>query len=513
MHYVDFEPSLPDVVRQRHAKPGSRNPRVRAGVVTIADGETTWLDLGAYPYEYLARMKWLPDNRRVAIQTLNRPQTDLDLFVADATTGEARHIMRESNPGWVNVHDDLHFLGNDEFLWVSERDGHAHIYRFDLAGDLVRQVTSGDWALRPSGGPAGMDQAIVHVGVEDEQVFFMALEKASTERHLYRITLDGADMHRVTTADGTHRTLFSPDGRFFIDEASAIDRPPSLTVYRTSDMGPAVVTPAVDDVPTRFELQDWEMFTVAARDGFGMPAMMLKPRFFDPSRRYPAIVYVYGGPSAPTVTNAWGGNARGHFHQLLADNGVIVFYVDNRSAAGKSKTDANTILRQLYGPVELNDLLDGVAWLKSQPYIDADRVGIWGWSGGGTMTLLSMTSSGEFAAGISVAPVTDWHYYDTIYTERYMRRPQDNETGYAATSHVERAKDLRGRLLLVHGTYDDNVHPQNSWSFANELIDAGITFDMMIYPMRKHGIDDDEAQLHLYRTMHEFWRRELGLGD
>jgi dipeptidyl-peptidase-4 len=244
-----------------------------------------------------------------------------------------------------------------------------------------------------------------------------------------------------------------------------------------------------------------------------MPAMMLKPRFFDPEQQYPVLMYVYGGPSAPTVANAWQGRSRGYYHQLLADSGVIVFYVDNRSAAGKSKIDANTIVNQLYGPVELNDLLDGVTWLKAQPFVDPERVGIWGWSGGGTMTLQSMTSSEEFAAGAAVAPVTDWHYYDTVYTERYMKRPQDNEEGYESTSHAKRAADLHGRLLLVHGTYDDNVHPQNSWAFSDELIEAGITFDMMIYPMRKHGISDDAAQLHVYKSMYEFWQRNLGVGD
>jgi dipeptidyl-peptidase-4 len=255
------------------------------------------------------------------------------------------------------------------------------------------------------------------------------------------------------------------------------------------------------------------MTSVKARDGFDMPAMMLKPGLFDPDGKYPAVIYVYGGPSAPTVVNAWPGGARGYFHQMLADSGVVVFYVDNRSAAGRSKIDANTILKQLYGPVELNDLLDGVAWLKAQPYIDADRVGIWGWSGGGTMTLQSMTSSEEFAAGVAVAPVSDWHYYDTIYTERYMRRPEDNEAGYEATSNAKRAADLHGRLMLVHGTYDDNVHPQNAWSFSDGLIEAGITFDMMIYPMRKHGISDDAAQAHVYKSMLEFWQRYLDLGD
>lgn len=514
MHFVDFEPNLPRLVKQRHPKPGEANPRVRAGVVQIDKANTTWMDLGAYPYEYLARLKWLPDSKRIAMQTLDRPQTKLDIFIVDATSGRASHLLRESNPGWVNVHDDLYFLADGKrFIWLSERDGYAHIYMFDMSGKMSHQITNGEWALRPSGGLPGMDQSIVNIDEATSKIYFTSLEKSSTERHLYRIDFDGNNMQRVTDAEGSHAIYFQPEGQYFLDRHSALNTPPRLTLHSANGNIVRTISEPASSVAQRFDLQSWELLTVTARDGFEMPAMMLKPRFFDPKRMYPAVVYVYGGPSAPTVTNAWPGGGRGYYHQMLADNGVVVFYVDNRSAAGKSKTDANTIVRQLYGPIELNDLLDGVTWLKSLDYIDADNVGVWGWSGGGAMTLQSMTSSEQFAAGVAVAPVSDWHYYDTIYTERYMKRPQDNEQGYESTSNAKRAADLHGRLLLVHGTYDDNVHPQNSWSFSDGLIEAGTTFDMMIYPMRKHGISDDAAQAHVYKTMLEFWQRNLNLAD
>lgn len=514
MHFVDFEPNLPRLINQRHPKPGEANPKVRAGIVSIDDTKTTWIDLGAYPYEYLARIKWLPDSRRVALQLLDRPQTTLDIFVADSTTGRASHLLRETDPGWVNVHDDLYFLHDGErFIWQSERDGYAHLYMYKLDGELSHQITSGEWALRSSGGLPGMDQAVAHIDENAGVIYFTGLEKASTERHLYRIDFDGSDMRRITSPDGTHAIDFQPDGDYFVDQYSALNIPPSLSLHAASGEQVEILAAAAQDVPRRFDMQNWELLTVNARDGFEMPAAMLKPRLFDPEQKYPAIIYVYGGPSAPTVSNAWTGGGRGYYHQMLADNGVVVFYVDNRSAAGKSKMDANTILKQLYGPVELDDLLDGVEWLKAQAFIDADKVGIWGWSGGGAMTLQSMTSSKEFAAGVAVAPVSDWHYYDTIYTERYMKRPQDNEDGYESTSHAKRAADLHGRLMLVHGTYDDNVHPQNTWSFTDGLIEAGITADMMVYPMRKHGISDDAAQAHVYKSMLEFWQRNFRLGD
>lgn len=513
MHYVDFEPNLPRLIKQRHPKPGEANPRVRAGVVRLDDAKTTWIDLGAYPHEYLVRIKWLPDSQRLAVQTLDRPQTTLDLFVADAGTGGVTHVMRETDSGWVNVHDDLHFLDTGDFIWRSERDGFAHLFAFDANGKLMNRITEGDWALRASGGTAGTNQSVAYVSKDHKQLWFTSLEKDSTERHLYRIKFDGTGLQRVSEDDGVHQVWFRPDGAYYLDVSSAVNRPPSLTIHEANGELRARVTAPATNIVERFDLLPWEMLTVAARDGYPLPAMMLKPRFFDTQKKYPAIVYVYGGPSAPRVINGWDSNVRNLYHRWLAEQDAVVFYLDNRSAAGRSKVDANTIVRQLYGPVELNDLLDGIAWLKSQPYVDADRVGIWGWSGGGIMTLEAMTSSEEFVAGVAVAPVSDWRYYDTIYTERYMKRPQDNEQGYDATSHVKRAAQLHGRLLLVHGTYDDNVHPQNSWSFADALIDAGITLDMMIYPMRKHDIADDAAQLHLYRTMHEFWQRNLRLGD
>jgi len=509
-HFVDFKPQMPRVIEQRYPKAGRRNPRVRAGVVDLGTGKTTWVDLGSYPYEYLVRVRWLPDGGRVAVQTLDRPQTRLDLFFADAGTGEVRHVLTETDPGWVNLHDDLTFLRDrSEFLWVSERDGYAHFYLFGTDGAMRRQITRGPWALRASAGVPWLRQATAYVDEEAGWLYFTALEKSPTEIQLYRIHLDGSGMERITRVDGTHRIAFRPDGRYYLDAQSAIDRMPSLTLHRADGTPVSEVAAARPETVARFDLQPRELFTIPAGDGFPMPACLLRPRGFDPQQRYPVVIYVYGGPSAPTVANAWGGSARDYDEQLLADEGFAVLRVDNRSATAQSKKLENLILKQGYGSVELGDLLDAVRWLKQQRWVDPSRIGIWGWSGGGCYTLLAMTSSAEFRAGIAVAAVSDWRYYDSIWTEAFMKRPQDNPEGYDKTSNALRAKDLKGRLLLVHGTYDDNVHPQNAWRFADELIEAGITFDMMIYPMRKHGIRDDAAQKHLYATMLEFWKRNL----
>jgi len=514
MSYVDFEPEVPKVIHQRYPKTGTANPRVRAGVLDLESGKTTWIDLGVYPYEYLLRVDWLPDGKRLAVQTLDRPQQKLDLFLADAADGSVRHLLRETDEGWVNAHDDLCFLKKQErFLWVSERDGYAHLYLYDLDGKLVNRVTGGDWAIRASARVFWHRKAVAHIDEEQGWVYFTALEKSSIEKQLYRVKLDGSGMERLTREDGTHRIAFRPDGEFYLDELSAIDRMPSLTLRRPGRDESRVVAEERPELVERFDLLPRELFTIPTADGFEMPAMMLKPRNFDPAKRYPVVIYVYGGPSAPTVAHAWGGGPRGYFEQMLADRDYISLRVDNRSATAISKKLENLILREGYGTTELADLLDAVKWLKVQPYVDGDRVGIWGWSGGGSFTLLAMTSSVEFKAGIAVAAVTDWRYYDTRWAEAFMKRPQDNPEGYENTSHADRAKELNGRLLLVHGTYDDNVHPQNAWRFTDELVEAGITFDMMIYPMRKHGFSDDAAQLHVFKSMFEFWQRNLGLGD
>jgi dipeptidyl-peptidase 4 len=235
---------------------------------------------------------------------------------------------------------------------------------------------------------------------------------------------------------------------------------------------------------------------------------MLKPKDFDPKKKYPVIIYVYGGPSSPTVVNTWS-SADNYFDNILLHKGYLVMSFDNRASTGISHTLEKMIKGQMYGDIELNDLQAAVKWLKSQPYVDGDRVGVWGWSGGGVYTLVAMTRTQEFKAGIAVAAVTDQRFYDTKWTESVMKRPQDNPQGYEKVSLLKSAKDLHGRLLLVHGTYDDNVHIQNAWSFTDELIKANKMFDMMIYPMRKHPIADPPARIHLFNKMVEFWTKNL----
>ncbi len=262
------------------------------------------------------------------------------------------------------------------------------------------------------------------------------------------------------------------------------------------------------------EAFDWqcpELLTVPAADGHPLQVRLIKPRGFDPAKKYPAIVYIYGGPAAPVVTDSFDYSfaLNAKFDQILADRGYVVMNIDPRSATGASKTDEDTVVRKVWSDVELGDMVAGVRWLKSHPWVDGSRVGVWGWSGGGTSTVLLMTRSQEFKVGIAIAPVTDWHFYDTKFAETFMKTPADNPEGYEHTSLLRYAKDLHGRILLVLGTHDDNVHPQNTWNFVDRLLEAGKTFDVMVYPMRKHIISDRPARIDLYRRMLEYWQQHL----
>ena len=507
--FVDFRPdSAPRLITQRYPQAGTPNPRVRVGVAEVGTDKTTWVSIKDRPFEYVLRVKWLPDGRRLSVQTLTRDQHESGLYFASRETGAAERVLTERDPAWINIHDDLHFLNDGRhFLWASERDGFYHLYRYTLDGRLVNQLTNGPWSMASSGaGVFWVRQAVVGIDETQGWVYFTALEHSSVERHLYRVKLDGTGMTRLSTEPGTHRISMSPDARFYLDNFSDIRTLPALTLHRPDGARVSVLAPPRPELLARFELQYPELLDIPAADGFRMPARLLKPKGFRPERRYPVIMSIYGGPSAPSVSNAWSNSLLNE--QLSLAEGFVLLVVDNRAATGISKKLENTIAGGGFEP-ETNDLLDAVRWLKRQPWVDPARVGVYGWSNGGSMTLSLMTRSKEFKAGIAGAPVTDWRFYDAKWAEALVGMPDENPDAYDRASFVKRAGDLSGRLLLVHGTYDDNVHPQNTQAFAEALVQSGKLFEQMVYPMRKHGISDRAGAIHLQRTMLDFWKRNL----
>lgn len=505
-YFVDFVPFSPRVIRQRYARAGRANPRVRLGIIELGHAGTTWIQTSDKPFEYIVRAKWLPDGRRLSFATMPRVQTELSLYFADRTTGKPTRVLTETDPGWVNMTDDLYFFNDGQhFLWPSERDGYMHLYRYRIDGTLENQVTKGRWALASAGGVAfWVRQALVGVDEKNGWVYFTALEQSSIERQLYRVRPDGSGFMRISKEPGTHRVSMSPEGRYFLDRYSDLRTLPSLRLHASDGSRVQAIADPRSLAP--YDVQFPELTTIPAADAFPMPAQILKPENFRADQKYPVVMYVYGGASAPQVINAWQGDTL--WNQLLLDAGYVVVKVDNRSATGISKGLENTVVKRL-GEAETPDLVAAARWLKKQSWVDAERVGVWGWSYGGYMTLNLMTRSQEFKAGISVAPVVDWRYYDSKWTEGAMRTPQENPTGYESASLIPLAKQLHGRVLIVYGTYDDNVHPYNELAFIDALITAGKKFDMMTYPMRKHGISDEAATLHLYRLMLDFWKRNL----
>lgn len=512
MHYIDHRPFIPRVITQHYARAGGKNATIRLGIFEIRGTRPLWVELPYASFEYIRGVKWLPGSEQLSVQTLNRQQDELNLYFINRFTGKTTHILKEADEAWVNVHDVLFFLNNGkQLIWASERTGYAHVYRYSTDGRLINQVTKGDWAIRQSGyHDPGPGRAVVGIDEKNKWIYFTAQEKSSIEHHLYRIKFNGKGMQRLSKEDGQHRVTFSPDAQYYIDRYSSRSTPPSLSLYKSDGTLVQVLAESPVEKLTKFEMQYPEFLTIPTKDGFPMPAEILKPKDFDPSFKYPLILYVYQGPSQPTVANGW--NSSLFFDQILLRYGYLVARVDNRSSAAISKKLESLLWtehRQMESTGELIDIIDAVRWLKKQPYVDPDRVGIWGWSGGGSITTLCMTRSKEFKAGIAVATRTDWRIYNTEWTEFVMKRPIDNPRGYEESDLNRYAKDLHGRLLIVHGTYDDNVNIQNVWRFVDELIKANKIFEMMLYPMRKHGIRDRPARIHLFNTMLDFWKRNL----
>jgi dipeptidyl-peptidase 4 len=483
----------------RYPTAGSANPIVRLGVVAVRGGRTRWIDTGRDTNVYLPRVAWLPGGKRLAIERLNRAQTRLDLLLASAATGRARTVLSDTDPYWINLSDDLYFFhGGKRFLWSSERSGFRHLYLYDVSGRLLRQLTRGNWEVSQL---AGVDE-------KRGLVYFVATKKSVLERQLYRVAVDGGDLVPITTAAGTHAITLAPDADSFLDEYSNAMTPPRQEIDRADGSRLALLHASAAPELAAYHLSPVEFLTVPADDGTPLDAMMVTPPGFDPARKYPALIFVYGGPTAQLVRDLWGGR-RLLWHEWMAEHGYIIFSLDNRGSSGRGHAFETPVYHH-FGSVELADQLAGVRYLRSLPYVDAARIGIWGWSYGGHMTLQAMLRAPDvFKAGVAVAPVSDWRMYDTIYTERYMGTPEENPEGYKTSSPITYASQLKGKLLIAHGTSDDNVHFANTAELVEKFIQARRYAEVTIFPGRGHPISDAPAQRALFRRMSDFLLKNL----
>ena len=496
---VDHIEYHPEVEHWEYPKAGDPNPAVRLGIVRAAGGDVTWVELDEYApsQPLIVDVGWTPDSRSVVFQVQDREQTWLDLNLAFPDSGRTTRLLRETTEAWVNVNGPPRWLADGSFLWLSERSGWKHLFHYGADGKLLKQVTSGEWELRTL---HGMDE-------DAGWIYWSGTERSHIGSDVYRVRLDGSRLTRLSERSGSHAARFNPGFTHYIDTWSTLSTPPQVRLHaadgaetRAIDLNPA-------DVLAEYGLSEPELLQVPNRDGFRMEAIMIKPPDFDPARRYPVYQHVYGGPHVQRVRDRWSRSTY-MFWQLLAQRGLIVWVLDNRTASGKGAVSTWPVYRN-FGESELRDIEDGIDWLARQPYVDATRIGIEGWSYGGFMVSYALTHSDRFAMGIAGGSVTDWRDYDTIYTERYMLMPQNNPDGYWRSAPRFAAADLTGALLLVHGTMDENVHMQNTLQFAYELQKAGKPFEMMVYPRSRHRLGGADQEHHRHVTMLDFVRRHL----
>jgi dipeptidyl-peptidase-4 len=495
---TDWMPTHSTVDQQRYPQPGDPNPGARVGIVAANGGDTLWLHVPISQHnDYIPRFGWL-DNQHVWIEVLRRDHRHLELFFADTETGAVRSVLKETANKFFDEAYDVHFLRHGQFLWSSWRDGHTHLYlyRYDasdpMASDatLVRQLTQGDW------------EVLSVAGVDEKQgiVYYTSNETDVREEMLWQIGLDGTGKRLVSTLHGVHAIILSPDATHYVDSASSLTQPPVVSVC---DMAGAC-TPFWKSHPLDgYKMVAPVMFTGKAVDGTTLYGEVLLPPDLHAAASVPLIVNPYGGPHAQIVRDQFGeegsvGEQGTLFDQLLVQHGFAVLHVDNRGSGNRDRTFQEAAY-QNFGPVQLQDqltMLDQV--LQKYPQVDGKRLGFWGWSWGGTFTLYAMTHSDRFAAGVAVGPVTNWRLYDSIYTERYLGLPDENQQTYQDDSVINNAAHLRGNLLIAQGTGDDNVHMQNTIQMIQQFVTEDVSYKLMLYPGKTHSIAGEDARTHLF---------------
>jgi dipeptidyl-peptidase 4 len=500
---TDFLKDHVSVSDQRYPQAGGANPIASMHVISVAGGQQETFRLTAGEEYVSPDFEWTPDSQDVCFLTLNRGQTREIVHTWNPGTGADQHPVVETDPYWINSLLPPFFVnGGRRFLWLSERDGWIHLYSYSRQGTLLGKLTSGDWMIDL---PI-FQSATVQVDQAGGWVYFQATKPDPRQRQIYRMRFDGTGFERITQQPGTHTFFLSPDGQFLVDNFSSVTEPPRSLLLKSDGTYVSTVSKSQDPM-ANYALGRTEFVTLTAARGTKLYARLVMPPGFDPRKKYPVIVDVYGGPSIQMVRNNWGVSSP--LDQMFSEHGFLVWQVDNRGSWGRGHAFETVIFKDM-GKHELADQLTGVNYLKSLPYVDASRIGIWGWSYGGYMTLYSVTHAPNvFKCAVAGAPVTDWHYYDTIYTERYMRTPEENPEGYDESSDVKAAGRLRAKLLLIHGTADNNVHLQNTINFIEALIDARIPYTLYLQPAESHGFVGRAAMLYRNMTVFNFFKRDL----
>lgn len=485
----------------KYPKAGEVNSKVSIHIYDVKKGSEQVVELPE-SYEYIPRIKWTQDDDELVIYTMNRHQNELKLWELEVEDDELKVelLYQEQAEAYLEINDDLRFLEDGSFIWTSEKDGFKHLYHFNDDGQLKKQITKGAWEVTEF---YGLDE-------ENGWLYYQAAEASPLQREIYRVKLNGRSKQKLSEQAGWNSASFSKGFKFFINTYSSAATPTYETLQRANGEQVRVLNDNAGLVERMkgFALSEKEFLQIPNAEGTPLNAWMIKPQDFEAGKKYPVLMFVYGGPGSQTVQDKFDG-FNGMWYQSLAAQGYIVVSVDNRGTGARGR-DFRTVTYQQLGKYETEDQIAAAKWLAQQDYVDGERIGIWGWSYGGYMSSLGLTKGADvFKAAIAVAPVTNWRFYDNIYTERYMRTPQENAAGYDDNSPINHVEKMKGAYLLVHGSADDNVHVQNTMRMVEALVQANKQFELFIYPDKNHGIYGGNTRYHLYTKMTNFLLNNL----
>ena len=498
MFHTDLYPTIETF---KYPKAGEKNSLVSLHIYDVNSAATKAIILDNYSDFYIARMKWTTDANVLSAQVLNRHQDNLDLLFIDGNSGTTKVILNEKDKAYVDVTDNLTFLKDNSFIWTSEKDGFNHIYLYDKTGKLKNQVTKGKW------------EVTAYYGLDEKTnvVYYQSVENGSINRDIYRINLDGNNKVRLSSQIGTNAATFSPNFQFYINTFSSTSQPTTYTLNEAKTGKQIQVIENNEALSAKlkgYNLPSKQFFVLKTEKGNDLNAWIMKPKDFDASKKYPVFMYQYSGPGSQQVNNDWN-NADDYWFMMLTQQGYIVACVDGRGTGYKG-ADFKKCTQKELGKLEVIDQIDAAKVIGNYPYVDKSRIGIWGWSFGGFMASnCIMKGNDVFKMAIAVAPVTNWRFYDSIYTERYMQTPQENASGYDDNSPINYVDRLKGKFLLIHGSGDDNVHVQNSMQMMEALIQANKQFDSQIYPDNNHGIYGGKTRIQLFNKMTNFVKENL----
>jgi len=482
----------------KYPKVGEQNAIVKIGVAEIETGNTTWMDIGKNEDIYIPRIFWTNSSSTLSLLRLNRHQNYLEIIMANSSSGKSKVIITDKDSAWIDIIDLIFLKSKDQIILTSEKSGYRHAYLYDYSGKLIKQLTSGEWEI----------SELACVVEEKNVLFFYGKKDSPIEENIYYVNLNGKDLKRISKNNGWHSAIFSPDKKFYVDYYSNAVTP-TTTILNNSDGTEVRVLNSGKILALDNHNMVYPSFVkYRTTDGTELNGYFIKPYNFNPKKKYPVLVYGYGGPGSQMVVDRWGGE-RTFWHQYMTEQGYIIFCTDNRGTGGRGKAFKNLSYLDL-SKWSVRDQTEGAKYLATLPYVDKNRIGFWGWSGGGYLTIAMLTRAADyFKTGVAVAPVSDFKLYDAIWTERYMGLTNENIDGYKNANLNNTANGLKGKLLIIHGSGDDNVHYQNTLQFINKCIEINKQVDMFIYPNRAHSISGGNTRLHLFTKITDYFLRNL----